>query len=929
MLFSAKLLLFLYNYKKWELVGKFYKLSSKKTIGAEKTMYLEILADLYENKLEIPEFAAEIYQSIADEDPLNCTFALSKAAEIYEDNESWEKLAELYSLMAERENEPRFQAAFFSKAGEIFLRRMNNPEKAAEYFEKSLAAKYSFETARMLAGLCIGAKNYERCIEILTTEFENTSEKDEKIRILKKLADCRTIPGDAIGESEKYLLKILEIDPKNIDAVKKLGLVYSAEKNWEKLAETNFKEIDLSKNINEIAALYYKNGVLFYENLKDMTRAAECFRELLEIIPDHLPSLLYLEKIYSKTKDTAGINLIVSQIPDIIENPQSKTFLSYQTKLAMIFRDRGMTKKANEIFSEILKENPDNIIAKENLRMIEGKADFTNIETESIDYNEYNFELFIEYIKQRNSSMMTDEILKRENPSFWKNLYFLYKEGKTENSEDSYNDKEHFVMSLFNKDFSINVLIKNSTKKIAVMFLAEEYIKARFFDGISVILSYYLKFESKNKRKIWSLFFKGCENQELQNELEELFTTVQNKETADIIREIMEHLYIKNKDFDTLLFVRSIASQKIDDNKEKCRFIDETISLVKENISEDKLIELYRKRIKFTSDEDLESFLKTDNNLERYIDMLLSEGKSETADDFIKRFIQDDFDRRVFFSKTALRKNDAQKENELLKPVIFEAVSRKAVYPLRRLLELNKANKQLTLFIEKSLEFIGEKKNSETDSFPNLFALGKDKIFEFAAFNEKDNLFREFVQLTSLMPSKTKITAKPLHSNRHRILTQLIEYIKLTCNFDELEGLWDEEIKTPCKAVISQIPYLIFGPESLNMDFEKLKFAAIRESFLLSCGLELISNEIAEKIFSELQFAGKDKVKFVKSLRPAVQNRTLELLRLLQGSDIEEIKSYLEKMKVAALWHAFYLDPDIAETQDDPKTKDFVNRYFL
>lgn len=920
----------LYKYKKWDLVGKFYKLSSKKTVGAEKTMYLELLADLYENKLEIPDFAAEIYRNIADEDPLNCTFALSKAAEIYEDNESWEKLADLYSFMAERETEPVFQAAFFSKTGDIFLHRLNDPEKAAEYFEKSLAAKYSFETARMLAGLCIGAKNYDRCIEILTTELENASEKEEKIRILNKLADCRTVQNNETEESEKYLLKILEIDPKNLDAVKRLGLLYGREKKWEKLTEANFKEIDLSRNIAEIAALYYKNGVIFYEEIKDLTRATECFRELLEIIPDHLPSLLYLEKIYSKTKDAAGIDLVVSQISDLIESPQSKTSLSYQTKLAMILRDSGKTKASCRTFSEILKNHPENLIAKENLRMLEGKADLANIETESIDYNECGFELFLEHMKHNDSSAMPDEILKRKDPSFWKGLYFLYKEGKTDDSEISLSDKEQFVTSLFNKNFSVNILIKNSTNKIALMFLAGEYIKTGFFDGISIILSHHLKFEPKIKQKTWALFFRGCENPNLENDLEELLTTVKDKQTCDIIREILEHIYIKNKDFDTFLSVRNIALQKIEDNKEKCSFIDETISLSKGNISNDRFFDLYKKRINFTSDDDLGSFLNIPENLEHYIDMLLSEGKYEKADESIKKFISDPFDQTVFFSKTALRQKNAERENEILMPIMFEAVSKKAPYPLRRLLELNKANKRLSLFIAGSLRSIGEDPEIQKETFPNFFALEKEKLLEFTGFTETEKLLGEFTGIISTIPARTKITARPLHSNRHRKLVQLIEYIKLSCNFDELEGLWDEEGSTPIKAIIAQqTPCIIFSPESLKTDFEELKFMTFKAAFLLSFGLYSTSTETAEKILPLFSLIGKDKVNLVKSVRSSLQRRMIELLKLLENTDISEIISFLEKMDKVAQWHAFYLDPDIAWTKDDPKMEDFVKRYFL
>ncbi|MBO7126952.1 tetratricopeptide repeat protein [bacterium] len=1046
----------LYKYKKWHLVGKFYKLSSKKAIGAEKTMYLELLADLYESKLELPDFAAEIYRTIAEEDPVNCTFSLSKAAAIYEENGSWDKLASLYSMLADRENNTANQALFFYKTGEIFKNRLNDHDKAVEYFERSIAARYSLEAARALAELSFAAKNYDRYMELLEYELKSAFEDAEQIKLLEKLTDCCLNFTHDLGKAETYLLQIIEIAPKNLDAIKKLGKIYYKTKNWEKLTEINFKEIDISKDIAEIANLYYKNGVIFYENIKDMTRAAECFRELLEIEPEHLPTLFYLEKIFAKTKDAAGANLVVSQIAEMTKSAKSRISLSYLTKLAMILRESGKTKKANEIFSEIIKLYPENITAKENLRMSEGKADFTNIETKLVDYNEYNFELFIEYIKQSNSSFMTDEILKHEGSSFWKELYFLYKEGTSEKSEIPYSDKEKFVLSLLEKDFSIEILTKNSTKKTALMFLVGEYIKAGFFEGISIILDYYLKFEPKNKRKIWSLFFKGCENPTLQDDLEELLTTAEETETYNIARDILEHIYIKNKDFNTLLFIRNITLQKIEDNKEKCRFIDETISLAGENISPDKLMHLYRNRINFTDYENLDDFLKIyesslseigansilipiyekkwnkekeivsgekllniytakkdwknagaiaeelfkmDKNttsLERYVSILKESGDNETALKTMKTelsaakdeaqknrikemlfeiltetgnmeeaaeffadspeerakteekireyiaaenfeaaekatnvFITENLKKQVLLSLSAKGRNDAEKENELLKPVIFEAVTKKDPYPLKRLAELNQDKRQFTLFLNKALDFIGENNEKSIEHFPNFFALEKEKLFEFAGFSEKEGYLREFVQIISSIPNKTKIKAKPLHTNNHRILTQLIEYIKLSCNFDELEGLWDEEGTQPCKAVLSQIPYIVFGPDSLKTDFEKLKFMTLRESFLLACGLDNTSPETAEKILSVLEYAGKEKIKFARSIRQTFQNRALELIKLIENTDISEINSYLDKLNEASLWHAFYIDPDIAEIKDNPKTEDFISRYFL
>ena len=1047
----------LYKYKKWHLVGKFYKLSSKKALGAEKTQYLELLADIYEKKLELPDFAAEIYTSIAEEDPLNCTFSLYRAAILYEENESWEKLAPLYLFCAERESDPASQAVFYYKTGEIFRRRLNDIEKATEYFEKSLAAHYSFEAAHALGEICLKSGNIEKYREILQEELPSAHDDDEKIKILEKIAACRSEYGEVSTDSEKYLLEILKIAPKNLNALKKLGKIYYETQRWEELTEINLKEIDVSKNITDIKNLYYKTGVVFYENIKDFTRATECFREVLDIDPDHMASLLYLEKIYIKTGEVSGLLPIYSQITELNANIKSQMHLACLTKLALIFRDGGQPKKAAGIFAEIVKHCPENITAKENSRMLNGSADFSCIETECIDYNEYDFELLIEYIKQNVSYMMTDEILRHTKASFWKELYFLYKGINIENEEFSYGNKELFILYLLGKEAAIDVLVKNSTKKTALFLLAEQYIKTRFFEGISILLDFHLNLEPKNERKMWSLFFKGCENPNLKDDLEELLTTVQDKQSYEIISEILERIYIENKDFKTALFIRNFSLQKITNDKEKCAFIDKTISLLGENIAPDKLVNLYKNRIKSTTHEDLNSFFeiyesqlfeigqenllvplyeekwkndkeiragrklveilikkkdlqhaaaiaaelfetdKTMETLELYIkilrdsgetdavihlikeelplyeqesrkklknilfEILTENGKTEEAAEFfgeseqekakieekiqecnetgdyeraeriIDIFIRDPYQKQIWLSKTAKNAEDLTKETRLLKEIVFDAVSEKDPYPLTRLHELEKSNRKFTFFIEKALEYIGEKNYFEHQNFPNIFAAEKEEIFKFAGFDEYDYLIDEFLSIISTIPEKTKINAKQLNSSKHRILTQLIEYIKLSCRIDDLEGLWDENSDQPYRAFFANIPYIIFGPKSLETDFDKLKFDVIRDSFKLSCGIIKNPSELTENMLSELKFTGKDKIRFVKSIRATFQNRVLELTKLLENIDENKIKSFFSKMDTASFFHAFSLVPDIEEAKKlkMAKTKEFTEKHFF
>ena len=686
--------------------------------------------------------------------------------------------------------------------------------------------------------------------------------------------------------------------------------------------------------------------------------------------------------------------------------------------------------------------------------MLKGAADFTIIETESIDYNESNFELFIEYIKQNNSFLMTNEILKHEQPSFWKELYFLYMEGISDNTELFIDNKEKFVLSLFEKNFSIDVLVQNQSKKLAKFLLVKEYINSGFFKGISILLDYHIEIEPKNKKKLWSLFFKGCENPNLRDDLEELLLLPQDTRDHDMIRNILEHIYIETKDYKTALFIRSMAFQNISGNDQKCRFLDETIALLGENISPDQLINLYKNRIKITTYEKLDSFFETHEkslleiggehllvplykqkwdsekdvisakkliafftkkkdfasagtiaeelfekdrtfeNLESYLNILINSGQTETAEKVIEneinsfdnetgnrlqkllfniliesgkmdeayrffsgtdketaeiknkieqyienghfetaeksidRFIPEPFEQKILLSKVAKGKGDTATEKNILEHMIFDAVLKNETYPIQRLCELN-PNPRLKIFLKAAMNNGNNGKQAE---FPNIFAVEKNKIFKFADFSERDFLLKEFVSLSSkTIQNKVKISAKPLHSSNLRILTQLMEYIKLSCNNDELEGLWNELSEKPCEGVISKVPCLIFGPESLKTDFEKLKFYAVRDSFSISCGISGNKNEIARNILFSLKLIGKDKVKFVKNIQGFYQQRVLELIKLLENITESEINSFLSKMDEASFFYAFSVVPEFEEAKKQRKDKveKFIDEYVL
>lgn len=663
----------LYKFKKWHLIGKYYKLSAKKATGAERTKYLELLADIYENKLDMPDFATEIHKNIVEDDPMSCSVSLSRVLSVYEENGMWRDLFNLYHHLSDREQDNSLKAYYLYKAGDVLHRELKRTVDARELLEKSLALKHSFEVVRTLSEIYLRMHDYDAYIRTLLKELEFNEEPSERIRILNIIAETFMTHKKDYISAEKYLLNILEIDETHLPTIKKLGKIYYQTRSWKKLTDINFREIDLTKDLTDIVNLYYRTGSIFFRELGDMNRSKECFMEILEIKNDHIPSLLYLEKIYLREKDISNLIILYKQLLET-SHTDSETRQYYLTRLGIIYRDNEMAKEAVEIFTKVLNMFPDNIMAMENLRMLEGKPDFST--TDKGTFIERDLQLFADLLKSGDASFIADQYLKRNEKSLWKYLYFFRKnEESIEDIPEKLGSGELFAMSLLSGKYSIDNLIKNSSRKTALMLLIEKYLEEGYYKGIATILKYYLKLEPSDKRSIWTLFFKGRDNPELKEEFENMLLNGSDFGYMDIVRNILEKIYEKEKDFSTILFLRRTFAKKIDDDQERCIFIDKTIKDLSDYIDPEDLVDLYRLRFKSTSKEEKTEYLKKyaaylkliereallipvyeeiwkeSGNLEKgkeFLDLLMNQGDHQRAFELSKEMLEKEWNFDLF-----------------------------------------------------------------------------------------------------------------------------------------------------------------------------------------------------------------------------------------------------------------------------------------
>jgi tetratricopeptide (TPR) repeat protein len=1122
----------LFKYEKWHLVGKYYKLVGRKTAGSERTKYLELLADIYENKLDMPDFATEIHKTIVEDDPMSCSVSLSRVLSVYEENGQWSDLCDLYKYLAGREEDRNLKAYYFYKAGDVLHRELKKSIDAKELLEKSLSFNHSFEVVRTLSEIYLKLHDYDSYLKTLLKELEFSLDKNERIRLLNIIAETYMDKKKDFLSAEKYLASILEISSDHLPTIKKLGKIYYRTKSWKKLTEINTREMSLIEDSSDRINLLYRNGCIYLKELGDLENAAASFMSILEIETDHVPSLLYLEKIYLRKRDFTNLIVLYKKLLES-SGSDSETRQYYLTRLGIIYRDNKMRSESIQMFRKVLEMFPDNIMAKENLRMLGEEADFSALSSGSFDDRE--IEMFAELQQSGDPGIMAEQYLKRGETSFWKYLYFLGKEDKMqEKVPGRLNNEEQFVLSLLDGHFKVENLLKNSSKRIALMALVEKYIEEGYYGGVYTVLKYYLDYEPEHKRKVWAVFFRGQDNPELIEDLENILVNDSDSTYFDIVREILEKLYLKDENYATIMFLRTVFAKKIEDVKEKCDFLDKTIEEFSDKAPPDQISELYKMRFKFTPQEDVEQFgekylgflevagrkstmisvfedlwqkNRTPGIGKRYFDALIEAGsgnapeiakevldmewskglfeklisiykekgefdaaiseinkKMETLSEpseieearemltdihivagyiesamelykktvfsdpvikfekgfqlaellenrdhndeslqlvseiepaneeqslrkikvlvnagyelkdghlmnidslfelksvigeelfekgkeklvtifaekgdvyaaklliedlinsgekdeavkKIKTFGFESYDEAVYMSKVHSIDGDTEKESGLLRSILFKAVLRKDVWPLKRLLETGKKNRKTVGLLKCLIKSVEE--GSSSCEPTGLAAIDKSRLFDLCGFDETDLAIREYTAAVSFgSRDEGKMPYKPLDVKTQKILFDLLEEIRLATGFEDVNGLWDEKFEGVFEIVSGRIPSLVFGEKTVLDNWNAVRFDIIRNAFLLESGMSCFSGikgveETLENIKKSLVLEGKEKVRFIKGLRPHVQNRVLELFKVLENVSEEKFRDYALKLYESSFFHAFSFAPDL------------------
>src|SRR6185369_2518754 len=138
---------------------------------------------------------------------------------------------------------------------------------------------------------------WEELLSVYSKKADLVADPEEKKLIFYQVGAVYERELSDVRRAIDTYQRVLELDPDDLTALGRLDVLYQAAENWQELLSILQHETELTADPTEAVSFQYRIAELYEKHLEDVERAVELYRDILNIQPDHTPTLQSLEGI--------------------------------------------------------------------------------------------------------------------------------------------------------------------------------------------------------------------------------------------------------------------------------------------------------------------------------------------------------------------------------------------------------------------------------------------------------------------------------------------------------------------------------------------------------------------------------------------------------------------------------------------------------
>jgi tetratricopeptide (TPR) repeat protein len=327
------------------------------------------IADIWENKISQREMAVLAYEAVLEIDPGH--MQASRALEgLYTEEESWDKLVELY-LVRQEYIEDEFEGLeILRNASRIYEEKLDNKDNAFLVLCRAFMENQEDEqTAVDLERLARETESWETLVNLYYNVLDESEESPDSVGLHIKVAKWWANELNDRTKAIEHYQKALELAPDNTEVMVDLEEIYEKASMWIEQVAIMELRADLISEDDQRTELYRKAGDVYDVQLSDTEKAVESYRMILRIDSTDVAALGALEGIYERGEAWPELIEVLERKSEIIYEPDDVVELKF--RIAQLWEVQvGSIERAVDAYRVVLSIEQTDLASLESLERL-------------------------------------------------------------------------------------------------------------------------------------------------------------------------------------------------------------------------------------------------------------------------------------------------------------------------------------------------------------------------------------------------------------------------------------------------------------------------------------------------------------------------------------------------------------------------------
>ncbi|MCA9543155.1 MAG: tetratricopeptide repeat protein [Myxococcales bacterium] len=362
--------LLLERYQNWPKVAEVLEKKVELLIDPEeRKASLQKLAQTYENRLDRADDAIEAYRQVVQIDGGDLT-TLQALERLFTFRQRWEELVEVLEQQAAVLTEDHAIVENHLTVGELFETRLGAPERAIDAYNQALGVDdKNLDAMKALEKLYTQQDRWHELLDIYEMMLQVTTDDAAKLGIYSRIAMIQEQELSDVHATIDTYEKMAVVNPADGASMRALDRLYRDTERWDDLADAYERHLEHAQGDADRIAVRTALAALYRGPISDHNKAIDALKPVLDIDPNHRPTLAALGALYAEVEDWHACIDALARESHLIHDRSE--LLDRQCQVGRIFQEKvGDLEQADRWFHSALEHDPNHLPALDALKDI-------------------------------------------------------------------------------------------------------------------------------------------------------------------------------------------------------------------------------------------------------------------------------------------------------------------------------------------------------------------------------------------------------------------------------------------------------------------------------------------------------------------------------------------------------------------------------